>query len=565
MSDSKLYTRSRPRRSAATLEKHDRPYMFDRSKLRPRQATQKPDDPELSFDGDETSSDESGEEGESDSEGEDESSDEEEEDENANPFASGQVNGTATRASISATDTATITDNPFAIVTATPTSETGTTTLSAKPTSQNLVQSTATAGASAADSEMPSVSSGGGEKHTTAIALGSVLGVLSVVIGAYLLFRFCAPVKARVASFRGRRGTRLLEEESGIPRGQLGGGMVQSGEFAAMNRFRYSKAASSIATPAPSYTRDVAVAMPITSARAPAPISIRSSSRDDDPRNPFSDHAKSVSRNTSQRSYRSQQRSIRNSGASDYDNPRPTTDMLGEPGTYAFNFSFDDYRNSGTEVGPTGLTNGTPSATSRPGANSRSNSVKRSIAPYPPSLGSGLGIESIPYASPSEAATPRTQYMPRQRYSVTPSESVSNAPYSPLPFPAGLMPSMPGMNSRWSKNSSSVWAKPTEVSEADLPEVPPRVVSRPPPLPLSVRTSTSSLSSLSSRGSRRSSSRTSPLEAAQSPDDKPTSLEPPSAPRRSKTGSAIVGLPTSVRPVSNASTGMTLKPLAYQP
>ncbi|KAK5052626.1 hypothetical protein LTR84_002491 [Exophiala bonariae] len=558
MSESKLYNRSWQRRSAATLEKHDRPYKFDRSKLRPRQITQKPDDPELSFDGDETSSDESGEDGESDSEGEDDSSDDEEENENANPFASRQTSGTATRATLSTTGTTTITGNPFAIVTATPTSGASTTMVTANPTSQNFVQSTATAGAQA-DSEMSSVSRGG-ENHTTAIALGSVLGVLSVVIGAYLLFRFCAPVKARVASFRGRRGTRLLGEEGGMPQGQLGGGMVQSGEFAAMNRFRYSKAASSIATPAPSYTRDIAVAMPITSARAPAPISIHSASRDDDTNNPFSDRARSMSRNNSQRSYRSQQRSIRNSGASDYDNPRPTTDMLGEQGTYAFNFSFDDYRNSGTEIGPTRLTNSTPPATSGRGANSRSNSVKRSIAPYPPGLGPGLGIESIPYASPSEVATPRTQYMPRQRYSVTPSESVSNAPYSPLPFPAGLMP----VNSRWSKNSSSVWAKPTEVSQADLPAVPTRVVSRPPPLPLSVRSSTSSLSSQLSKGSRRSPQETSAPEPDQSPIDKRSTLELPSVPR-SKTGSTIIGLPSSVRPVSNASSGVTLKPLAYHP
>lgn len=561
------------------LERHSRPFNFDRSRLRPRQTPQRPGNPELPPDGNETSSDESSEEGESDSEGEDDSSDEEREEENENPFATRRVSSTQTQTSISTTRTSTMSGNPFAGVTASPESGTATSTSAntANPTSQNLVQGTATPGAQAADSNLPSVSSSGGQQHTTAIALGSVLGVLSVVIGAYLLFRFCTPVKARVARFRGRKGSKLLGEEEGMPRQQLGGGMVQSGDFAAMNRYRHSQAASSIATPAPSYTRDVAIAVPITSTRAPAPISIHPGSRDDDPNNPFSDHARSVSRNNSQKSYRSQQRLVRNSGASDYENSRPTTDMLGEQGSYAFNFSFDDYRMSGTEVGPTGLTNGTPSAASGRGANLRSNSVKRSMAPYPSGLGSGLGIEvtmssrrpepagfSIPYASPSEVATPRTQYMPRQRQSITPSESVSNAPYSPLPFPAGLMPAMRGMNSRWSKNSSSVWAKPTEISAADLPPAPSRVVSRPPPLPLSVRTSTSSLSSQSSRGSRHSSSQTSKIETGQGPTEKPNTIESPSA-QRLKTGSAIIGLPTSVRPVSNASSGVTLKPLAYQP
>lgn len=563
------------------LERHSRPYNFDRSRLRlrPRQTPQRPGNPELPPDGNETSSDESSEEGESDSEGEEDDSSDEEDKEDENPFDTSRVSGTRTSTSISASGTSTMSGNPFAAVTAAPESgtATSTSTITANPTSQNLVQGTATPGAQAADTDMPSVSSSGGQQHTTAIALGSVLGILTVAIGAYLLFRFCTPVKARVERFRGRKGSKLLEEEEGMPRQQLGGGMVQSGEFAAMNRYRHSQAASSIATPAPSYTRDVAIAVPITSTRAPAPISIHSASRDDDPNNPFSDHATSVSRNNSQKSYRSQQRLVRNSGASDYENPRPTTDMLGEQGTYAFNFSFDDYRMSGTDVRATGLTNGTPSAASGRGLDLRSNSIKRSMAQYPSGVGSGLGIEvtmssrrpgeagfSIPYASPSEVATPRTQYMPRQRQSITPSESVSNAPYSPLPFPAGLMPAMPGMNSRWSKNSSSVWAKPTEVSAADLPELPARVVSRPPPLPLSVRTSTSSLSSQSSRGSRRSSSRTSRIETGQSPTEKPATIESPSA-QRLKAGSAIIGLPTSVRPVSNASSGVTLKPLAYQP
>jgi hypothetical protein len=557
-------------------ERHTQPYVFGRSKLRPRQ-TQRPTEPPLSLDGDETSSDESGLDGESDSEGEDDSSDEEEEAEDANPFAASRVSGTGTQASISATTSTR--DNPFATspaVTGSPSSETRTSTITASPTSQNLVATSAPEVAST--SSVPGVSSSGGQpQHTTAIALGSVLGVLSVAIGAYLLFRYCTPLKTRVAAFRGRRGSKLPGEEDGTPPQQLGGGMVQSGEFGAMNAFRYSKAASSIATPAPAYTRNIAIAVPITSTRAPAPISIHSGSRDDDPANPFSDYARSLSRNNSNNSTRSRQRSVQNSGTSDYENSRPATDMLGEPGTYAFNFSFDDYRMSGTDIRRTGLTNSTPSGTSGPGANSRSNSVKRSVAPYPSDVGPGMGLGvdmspqtpkpsrfSIPYASPSEVATPRTQYMPRQRQSITPSESVSNAPYSPLPFPAGLMPAMPGMNSRWSKNSSSVWARTVDDRGTNLPEAPARVVSRPPPLPLTVRTSTSSQSSLSSSGSMRSSSRDSGLGDSPDSSEKRSTLQPPST-QRLKTASAIIGLPSSVRPVSNTGSGVTLKPVAYRP
>lgn len=547
-------------------ERHTRPYLFEGSKLRPRQI-RPPNEPELSLDGDETSSDESGLDGESDSEGEDDSSDEEEEVEDENPFAAGRVSGTRTQASIPATTT--MRDNPFATsaaVTGSPSSETRTSTITASLTSQNLVQTSAAEVAST--SSVPGVSPSGGQpKHTTAIALGSVLGVLSVAIGAYILFRYCAPLKTRVAAFRRRRGSKLPGEEDGVPPQKVEGGMVQSREVAATNAFRYSKAASSMSTPAPSYTRNIAIAVPITSTRAPAPISIHPASRDDDPANPFSDYARSLSRNNSNNSTRSHQRPVQNSGTSDYEHSRPTTDMLGEPGTYAFNFNFDDYRMSGTDIRRTG----------GPGGNSRSNSVKRPVVPYPSDIGSGLGIGvdmspqtpkpaffSIPYASPSEAATPRTQYMPRQRQSITPSESVSNAPYSPLPFPAGLMPAMPAMNSRWSKNSSSVWARTVDDKGTNLSETPARVVSQPPPLPLSVRTSTSSQSSLSSSGRRRNSSRDSGLRDSPALSEKESPLRPAST-QRLKTVSAIIGLPTSVRPVSNTGSGVTLKPVAYRP
>lgn len=572
---SRLHDRSRSRRSTNIPERQVRPYTYGPSRLRRRQAPQQPEEPELLEDGDETSSDESGLDGESDSEDGDDSSDEEEEIEHPNPFATSHVSGTGAQTTISAT---TVSDNPFATAAAVtaPPSAASTSTVTASATSQNLVQATTTG--AAADSNAPVASSSGGQpKHTTAIALGSVLGILSVAVAAYLLFRYCTPIRNRVERYRGRKGSKLPGEEDGVSPQQLGGGMVQSGELTAMNAFRYSKAASSIATPAPTYTRDIAIAMPITSTRAPAPISIHSGSRDDDPENPFSDYARTLSRNNTNKSVRKQP-SVQSSGASNYDNSRPTTDMLHEPGTYAFNFNFDDYRMSGIDIRRSALTNNPPFATSGPGAtsNTHSNSVKRSVDPYTSGIGSGLGIDvtnsptpkpasfSIPYSPPSEVATPRTQYMPRQRQSITPSESVSNAPYSPLPFPAGLMPAMPAMNSRWSKNSSSVWTRPVDDKGVSMPESPPRVVTRPPPLPLTVRTSTSSLSSQSSSGSSRSSSRTSTSEPGKDPVEKRSTLQPTST-QRLKTGSVIVGLPTSVRPVSSTGSGLTLKPVAYRP
>ena len=543
-------------------ERELRPYVYKPSRLRPRQAPPRPPGvPELPSGGDEASSDESSLDGESDSEGEDDSSDDEE---GPNPFASNKVTGTAPRTTISSTTA--MSDNPFAsaaAVTASSFSATTTTTVTTSLTSQNLVQGTATG--AAAESSAPIASSSGGQpKHTTAIALGSVLGVLSVAVAAYLLFRFCTPIRNRVARYRGRKGSKLPGEEDGVVPRQLGGGMVQSGGYAARNPFRYSKAASPIATPAPSYTRDVAIAVPITSTRAPAPISIHPASRDDDPENPFSDDARTLSRNNTNKSTRSQQPSVQRSGTN---NSRPATDIPGEQSTYAFNFSFDDYRNSGTDLRRSALTNNPTFATSGPGAtsNSRSNSVKRSLAidvnnasqtPNPASF-------AIPYAPPSDVATPRTQYIPRQRHSITPSESVSNAPYSPLPFPAGLMPATRAMDSRWSRNTSSVWARDADDKGANMPESPPRAATRPPPLPLSVRTSTASLSSQSSSTSKRSSSNTS-LAPGQDPVEKQSTIQPASA-QQLKTVSAIVGLPTSVRPVSHTSSGVTLKPTTYRP
>ncbi|KEF59683.1 uncharacterized protein A1O9_04529 [Exophiala aquamarina CBS 119918] len=579
--NSRLHNPSRSKRSITMPERQIRPYAYRPSRLRPRQAPQRPNEPELAFDGDETSSDESSLDGESDSEGEDDSSDEEEESEDANPFAASRVSGTGARTTISATTTTTMSDNPFATaaVTATLSYEPGTSTLTSSPTSQKLVQATATG--VAADSDAPAASSSGGQsKHTTAVALGSVLGVLSVAVAAYLLFRYCAPIRNRVARYRGRKGSKLPREEDGVPPQNLGRGVAQSGDFAATNAHRYSKAVSSIATPAPSYTHDTAIAVPITSTRVPAPVSIHPGSRDDDPENPFSDYARTLSRNNTNKSSRSKQPYVQNSGASDYETSRPTTDMLDEPGTYAFNFNFDDYRLSGTDLRQSALTNNPLFATSGSGAtnNSLSNSVKGSADPYSSGIGSGLGIDvptspgtpkpatfSIPYAPPSEVATPRTQYMPRQRQSITPSESVSNAPYSPLPFPAGLMPALPAaMNSRWSKNSSSVWARTVDDKGVDLPESPAKAVTRPPPLPLTVRTSTSSFSSRSSNGSKRSSSRSSVTGPGQDPIEKRSTLQPAPT-QRLKTGSTIIGLPTSVRPVSNTGSGVTLKPVAYRP
>ncbi|KIW91536.1 uncharacterized protein Z519_07502 [Cladophialophora bantiana CBS 173.52] len=290
-----------------------------------------------------------------------------------------------------------------------------------------------------------------------AIIVPSLLGAVAAVVAVYLLFRYCNPLKARWAIYRARQGQRLPGEEED---GMASKAAPQMSETYA-TRTEEARPASTVVTTAPSVTRGTAIALPITTTRAPPPVLVRSGSKNNPPNGAASDR---LQRSQSTRS----RRSLDDSTAA------PPAYSSGGSGTYLSQFNVEEeYAASRSVDGqlrhPNGLANNPPTPVARNAPALAERSEAMSPVPNPPSPRSltisGLGMMDFPLppTTPSTAhfssPTPpeSTFNSPRRlRKSITPSESISNVPDSPFPFSPALMPPVPLLNSRWSRNSSSV-------------------------------------------------------------------------------------------------------------
>ncbi|KIY00851.1 uncharacterized protein Z520_03517 [Fonsecaea multimorphosa CBS 102226] len=292
------------------------------------------------------------------------------------------------------------------------------------------------------------------------IIVPSLLGAVAAVVAAYLLFRYCTPLRARWAVYRARKAQRLPgEEEDGT---------------APKAAPPMSEAA---AGPTLSLARDTAIALPVTARRGPPPTLNRTGSRNNPAHGPdAAQHGRSQS-----------------STPSLHDYPiRPPAYTSGGYGSHAFQLDVEDGdddagpRNTDNALfrHPNGLANNPPTPVSRhhpalatPSSQGPEATSRVPDIPCPPAslrVG-GLGMDfPLPPSTPSAAhfSTPSppesTFNSPRRLHkSITPSESISNVPDSPFPFSPALLPPIPVLNSRWSHNSSSVNGRTTASTEEE--------------------------------------------------------------------------------------------------
>lgn len=599
MAANELLDRSLRSSQSPRSETSPESYRFRRYKIKPRQAPPSPIPPPSSSDSD------------SDDDTSDDSDSESDDDDVPNPFApSPPVRPEATR-SIAATQPATtssLSDSPIPTISSLTTSYSSSFTTRASPTTFQISPASATGIASVG--ETADVTTSSKQNHNTAVALGSVLAVVSTAVVAFLLYRYCVPLRKGLARARRRR----RGEETNLETLEKGPGPLPQEE--ALNQSKNAPPGDfirkllckfqttperptspeftmvSAANPEKDRTSKSLPLIPNTSPPSPPrPQLFETMRSEDDPNNPFSDKAETLSKINSKRGtpkadldgkHMSQTTTSRQSeqytSGFNTSNSRSTRTSLATsvhrvsavpvvplPTGFGFGLGLDENltaTNAGTPrtalfnlpyMPPTELVPTTTSdmaqTTDSPPSEVQYLPSSATASPKTPDT----AHFTIPYAPPSAPATPRSQYyIPRIRKSITPSESISNAPYSPLPFPAELRPPLP-VNSRWSQNSSSACTRPTRDDDRTTSPIK-RTLSRkplPPQLPLAIRTSTSSSDSMSSRGSRRMSGSTtfispSPVSVA--------ALEPkPLAPRpQIKIGSMVIGLPTSVRPPSHA-------------
>ncbi|EXJ54987.1 uncharacterized protein A1O5_12898 [Cladophialophora psammophila CBS 110553] len=378
-----------------------------------------------------------------------------------NPFipspTTGQA-GTSTSASSyppTSTETATTTSQGLLSTGSTFSSSFATSSTSLVPLASDSTESAAASTTEISANETVSASSHPIAK--AAIIVPSLLGAVAAVVAVYLLFRYCNPLKARWAIYRARQGQRLPGEEED---GMASKAAPQMSEAYA-TRAKEARPASTVVTTAPSVTRGTAIALPITTTRAPPPVLVRSGSKNNPPNGAASDH---LQRSQSTRS----RRSLHDSTAA------PPAYTSGGSGTYLSQFNVEEeYAGSRSVDGqfrhPNGLANNppTPVARNAPALAERDEAMSTvPNLPSPRSLTiSGLGMMDFPLppTTPSTAhfstpTPPESNFnSPRRlRKSITPSESISNVPDSPFPFSPALMPPVPLLNSRWSRNSSSV-------------------------------------------------------------------------------------------------------------
>ena len=259
-----------------------------------------------------------------------------------------------------------------------------------------------------------------------AIAVPVVLGTIAAVAACYYLLRYCTPIRARWALFRARRGQRIPEEEDGAA-SSMAPHMAEA--YAAPMQPDDSMPPTPV-TPAPSYVRGTAVALPMVSTRALPPVLVPkfSKSLPQDPRTnqtPFSRN--DVGPVTIPPAVHA--RSQKGSDPDVCSFPLPKTTTSRGPARHSRH--------------PSGLENNPP--TPAPHCTATSSTLK-SIPSQP----------NTPAASEFSPQTPPSSVVNYGlRKSITPSESASNVPDSPLPYASHLMPPLPIAYSRWSNDTSS--------------------------------------------------------------------------------------------------------------
>ncbi|KAJ9626816.1 hypothetical protein H2204_009832 [Knufia peltigerae] len=354
----------------------------------------------------------------------------------------------------------------------------------------NIAAATHTSAASTSNSQ-PTVNTSAHHpaNHTAVIAVASIIGVVAVATAVYLLCRYCKPVRDKVAALRARRSQRLGDNES---------------------------------PPSPDMSQvstDV-IGRPRLQALASTPNLFSGGKL----KNPFSDQVPLADSEVSSNGPTLRQVSVPNNqrpptwASSDSDTTYPADTILNEYGPAAS--SPLTPLPAVPALHPTGLANNPPTPVAgRRAAPPRPPFPRQraAIQPLVPDPVGGLNIrESVSSPTPTDfpvpgpadsvvsLARPYSQYQPRIRKSITPSESASNGPFSPLPLPA--LPA--AFNSRWSRNSSSVnngrstqLSKGTAIRRASDGD--PVATPRPPPLPLAVKRSSagSVASSVRSSGS----------------------------------------------------------------
>ncbi|KAL2402420.1 hypothetical protein ABEF95_010211 [Exophiala dermatitidis] len=357
----------------------------------------------------------------------------------------------------------------------------------------------ATNGASTSSgSSNPTVESSKSSPNIAAIVIASLLGAASIGAILYLSLRYCKPLKARIAMLRARNGERISEEDGTAP-ARANTGMSQADTCLGTGAARVclpNAPSNRITIPAATYdVRSVSNKVPGIFIRSPQSSS-RGIVQNAEPDNPFTDEA-SLSRSNSDGSMRS------TAGA------RHNTAGAGAVATHSSDFTLADYVAARMSISarshPGGLSNNPPTLLGLDDGEDDGDNEERTNEQPPKTVGQlplsnaccpALSIPSAAQLKPISPLTPLpffstpsprpesgsvitlppgSEYQPRIRKSITPSDSVSNAPYSPPPFPMELMPpTLPaGMNSRWSRNSSSINGR--SVGTADDTTAPPGV------------------------------------------------------------------------------------------
>ena len=279
-----------------------------------------------------------------------------------------------------------------------------------------------------------------------AVIVPSILGPLMGVAAVYLLHRYCTPLKTRWAIYRARRGQRLRGEveevgtDSSVP--------PQMSEAYATGTTEPSGASCSAQSVPPtpstmviSYIRDTAIALPITSTTFPQPVLVRKPLRNSPPPIPIiiKPHVRKVSGDAG----RVRTRKHHNSSA-----PPPTYSSNGQ-GPDVLNFS-SIAPTAARKSHPGGLTNNPPTpVVGRTRPPPEADRVYSTIPIIPVGIdpASDVSIKlPVPPRFPAPSL-PESVFSPseRLRKSITPSESVSNIPDSPISL--GLMPSNTGIDS----------------------------------------------------------------------------------------------------------------------
>ncbi|KAI1618205.1 hypothetical protein EDD36DRAFT_24908 [Exophiala viscosa] len=387
-----------------------------------------------------------------------------------------------------------------------------------------------------------------------AAVVASLVGALAVFAFGYLLFRYCTPLKGKVLAYRGRRGQRLPGEEDGGPIGRDNAPDMSEVNYSSeagatvgattlrqsvvrQSVVRQSTAArtSAVNNAAPDYPADL------------ANVPFQREKNQDPEDHPFSNQVPLAASEVGGNHIPSLRQSIivglvMGSTIGSISDSRPPTYMTHASETDPVSTIINEYagpsRSASTSsasfgIHPMGLSANPPTPViSR---NSARSGLETASPRQLSVTASSFLMPSTPtpayFSAPTPPASviglsPSTNHV---RASVTPSESASNAPSSPLPLPPRLplnasLPNVPAL-SRFSWNSSSIAVGSrnrmssaqrfaTSGAGASPHAVGVPSISAPPPLPpltlpspLAVRRSSAASSIMSAGNDRRASLR----------------------------------------------------------